>query len=74
VSSLPPKVPRIKLDRDAYQNLRQQVLERDSWRCQLCGAMAGVEVHHIHRRSQGGEDTKNNLITLCSGCHRAAHS
>jgi hypothetical protein len=28
-----------------------------------------LEVHHIKYRSDGGSDTPNNLITLCSNCH-----
>jgi len=68
------KVRPARLDAEAYRNLRQQVLERDGWRCQLCGSMAGVEVHHIQRRSQTGEDSEENLISLCSACHRRIHS
>jgi len=74
MSVLPFKVRPIRLDAEAYQHLRRQVLERDGWRCQLCGSMAGVEVHHIERRSQAGADAEQNLITLCSACHRRAHS
>ena len=68
-----PKVPRLRLDADAYQQLRHQVLERDGWRCQTCGAMRNVEVHHLRFRSQQGEDTEQNLITLCSVCHKLTH-
>jgi len=74
MSTLPFKVRPVRLDAEAYQTLRRQVLERDGWRCQLCGSMAGVEVHHIQRRSQVGADAEQNLITLCSACHRRAHS
>jgi len=30
----------------AYRDLRKQVLERDGWRCQSCGSLSAVEVHH----------------------------
>ena len=30
-------------------------------------------LHHIRFRSALGDDDLENLITLCSGCHRAAH-
>jgi len=73
MSALPFKVRPIRLDAEAYETLRQQVLERDGWRCQLCGSMA-VEVHHIERRSQAGADAEENLITLCSACQRRIHS
>ncbi len=73
MSPLLPKLRRIRLDAEAYYKLHQQILERDGWRCQLCGSLSGLEVHHIQRRSQSGEDSEDNLITLCSDCHRAIH-
>ena len=72
MSSL-PKLPRVRLDDEAYQQLRLQVLERDGWRCQACGARTKLEVHHLQFKSQLGEDTERNLITLCSGCHKQTH-
>ena len=67
------KRPPIRLDPEAYRILRQNVLERDGWRCQGCGARANLEVHHIQFRSRRGEDTEENLITLCFSCHSARH-
>jgi 5-methylcytosine-specific restriction endonuclease McrA len=52
---------------------RRQVLARDGWRCQQCGAKTHLEVHHRQFRSHGGEDDERNLITLCSACHRQCH-
>jgi 5-methylcytosine-specific restriction endonuclease McrA len=62
------KRPRVKLA------LRQQVLKRDDWRCQNCGRRENLEVHHKRMRSQGGDDSELNLITLCSTCHERIHS
>lgn len=67
------KLRRIRLDSKAYRKLHQQLLERDGWRCQLCGSLSGLEVHHMQRRSQSGDDSEDNLITLCSYCHKAVH-
>jgi ATP-dependent DNA helicase RecQ len=67
-----PKLPRLRLDSIAYESLRQQVLRRDGWRCQSCGAMSNLEVHHKRFRSQAGHDSEENLMTLCSSCHSAA--
>ena len=36
---------RLRLDPIAYDNLRQEILRRDSWRCQSCGIMPNLEVH-----------------------------
>jgi 5-methylcytosine-specific restriction endonuclease McrA len=63
-----------RLDPTAYESLRQQVLRRDGWRCQLCARMANLEVHHKQFRSHSGHDSEENLITLCVGCHREIHS
>ncbi len=68
-----PKTPRLRLDPIAYENLRQQVLRRDGWRCQSCGAMSTLEVHHLEFRSRSGDDSELNLITLCSVCHSQLH-
>lgn len=73
MSPLLPKLRRTRLAPEQYRKLHQQVLERDGWRCQLCGSFSGLEVHHIQRRSQLGDDSADNLITLCSDCHRAIH-
>ncbi len=69
----PAKRRRIQLGTDAYHRLHQEILKRDGWRCQACGSLRGLEVHHIQRRSQSGDDSEDNLITVCSDCHRAIH-
>jgi len=63
-----------RLDPKAYARLRDQVLRRDAWRCQWCGSLHGLEVHHLEHRSQGGRDLQENLICLCHRCHKSAHS
>jgi len=54
--------------------LRFQVLQRDNFRCQLCGRNASdgvkLEVDHSHPASQGGADALENLWTLCFDCNR----
>ena len=54
---------------------RTEVLERDRFRCQSpgCGNSRFLEVHHVISRSRGGGNGLDNLITLCSGCHRLHH-
>jgi 5-methylcytosine-specific restriction endonuclease McrA len=68
-----PKQPRSRLDLESYEQIRQQVLRRDGWRCQNCGSRSNLEVHHKEFRSQGGDDSENNLITLCGRCHALIH-
>jgi len=73
MNGIPPKRPRVQLEPEAYDDLRQQVLRRDGWRCQSCGSMSNLEVHHQEFRSHGGTDSELNLITLCDSCHSQAH-
>jgi len=67
------KRPRIREELQEYRDLRTQVLQRDSWRCQNCGSFNNLQVHHISPRSCLGDDTETNLITLCAKCHRSCH-
>lgn len=63
----------LRLDPVSYDSLRQQVLQRDSWRCQFCGVMTNLETHHMQFRSRSGDDSELNLITLCTACHAERH-
>ena len=66
--------PRLRLEPKSYAVLRQRVLQRDGWRCQRCGSLQNLEVHHLRSRSRLGDDAEENLITLCNPCHRGLHS
>ena len=68
-----PKAARLRLDPLSYESLRQQILRRDGWRCQSCGTMSNLEVHHREFRSHSGADSEENLITLCTACHARVH-
>jgi len=68
-----PKRPRLRLDPESYEQVRQVVLRRDGWRCQACGSMSNLEVHHKEFRGHSGDDSAQNLITLCSTCHTRLH-
>lgn len=54
--------------------LRYRVLQRDGFRCVMCGATAAtgatLEVDHIVPRSKGGKHVLENLQTLCDRCNR----
>jgi 5-methylcytosine-specific restriction endonuclease McrA len=57
-----------------YEDLRDRVLRRDGWRCQFCGSKTNLEVHHQTFRSHSGDDSEDNLITLCTDCHSSIHT
>jgi hypothetical protein len=55
--------------------IRREVLARDRHRCQSpgCERTRFLEVHHRIARSRGGNNTPENLVTLCGSCHRLWH-
>ena len=65
--------PRITKPPLNYAQIRRQVLIRDGWRCQRCGAATHLQVHHLRFRSACGSDCEGNLVTLCAACHRKIH-
>jgi 5-methylcytosine-specific restriction endonuclease McrA len=67
------KHSRMKRNPERYRELHRQVLDRDGWHCQTCGSMRHLEVHHLQFRSHSGQDTEQNLITLCTQCHARVH-
>jgi 5-methylcytosine-specific restriction endonuclease McrA len=67
-----PKAAPTRLDPLSYENLRQRILRRDGWRCQSCGTMSNLEIHHKQFRSHSGNDSEENLITMCTACHAIA--
>jgi 5-methylcytosine-specific restriction endonuclease McrA len=73
MNDIRPNSSALRLDPESYERLRQQVLRRDNWRCQFCGSLSNLEVHHQTFRSHSGEDSDENLITVCNACHQIAH-
>ena len=65
--------PRLRLESEEYRQLCREVLQRDNWRCQRCGQIENLQVHHIQWRSRLGDDDAENLIALCAPCHQKAH-
>jgi ribosomal protein S27AE len=53
------------------QEFRQKVFERDDHTCVMCGDPA-VDAHHITDRHEGGKNSLDNGISLCSKCHEKA--
>ena len=60
-----PKNPRIK-DKKLINNKKHN--------CEYCGKKnCYTNTHHIKSKGSGGDDIEDNLIELCSNCHRRAH-
>ena len=73
-----------RFSKSISSRIRAEVLERNGYTCQMCGAGAGesdpenpnrtvrLHVGHILDRSHGGSDAQSNLRALCSACNQGA--
>lgn len=67
--------------RDISKETRARVLERNGYTCQMCGVAAGdpdplggnrtvrLTMGHILDKSKGGDDSPQNLRTVCTSCN-----
>lgn len=49
----------------------------DLFKCYLCDEQYATELkntHHKMPQSAGGDDSQDNLVDLCSGCHQTMHA
>lgn len=70
-------------DRRIPDEIRVAVLKRDKFKCVECGwdrtilrredPRKMIELHHKHQHKDGGENTVENLISLCNVCHDKVH-
>ncbi|SAK92857.1 HNH endonuclease [Caballeronia pedi] len=80
------KPAKVKISIEAFvrnPDVVAAVLIRAGGRCEKCGNLAPfrrrvdgspfLEVHHIQRLADGGEDSIDNAEALCPNCHRRAH-
>ena len=59
------------------RELRQKIMRRDNYTCQMCGKYmpdeVGLQVDHIVPISKGGRTVASNLRVLCSKCNGSKH-
>lgn len=57
----------------ATRELREQIMKRDYYTCQLCGKYmpdeVGLQIDHIIPVAKGGKTVASNLRVLCSKCN-----
>lgn len=75
-------VPLPVISRSVSDKLRREILERNGYTCQVCGAGAGEEsgceqgkkcrlqIDHVIPISQGGTDDAHNLRAVCVGYNK----
>ncbi|MET8430066.1 HNH endonuclease [Nocardia sp. NPDC004860] len=49
--------------------VRAFVFDRDDHQCVFCGSAEDLALDHIYPWSRGGDDTVDNLQTLCRSCN-----
>ena len=73
-----PKGFKQATSREVSTYLRQMVLERDNWTCQICGKTineAQLHCHHMDSVAQNKmfQNDVDSCITLCKNCHKSVH-
>lgn len=53
------------------ESLKNEVRERDRYKCVVCESEVDLHVHHKIPRNLGGIHHVDNLVTLCASCHSA---
>jgi predicted restriction endonuclease len=53
-----------------------KVMQRDNYKCRLCGTPFNLNEHHIVYKSEDRKliNEPTNLIVLCTKCHALVHS
>ena len=59
------------LESKRWRRIRSQILDRDM-KCQYCGSLHNLQVHHIHYLNLGFEKLED-LVLLCESCHSQLH-
>lgn len=65
-----PSVPK-KKKRLISNKVKQVVFERDKYRCQNCDTHLNLSIDHIQPESRGGDESMDNLQTLCITCNKS---
>jgi hypothetical protein len=69
------KKSKICLEKKEYNRFR--ILQRDGFKCKICGACppeVTLHIDHWFPKARGGEDKYENLITLCCKCNLSKHA
>lgn len=68
------RVPKRKDRTNFSAKTIKDILERDLYQCVRCGSHHLESIpHHVIYRSQLGEGSKRNGVTICLECHKWAH-
>lgn len=60
------------LESDKWKQIRRKILERDGYKCRICGTNYNLRIHHLTYKRLYNEN-EEDLITVCESCHKAYH-
>lgn len=73
-------LPKPRSDERRRQTSRFKIEDLGIECCELCrrpktmlGHNQTLEIHHKHLLTDGGEDARENIIVLCTACHKHVH-
>ena len=58
------------LNSKTWADKRNLALERDSYKCSICGNPNNLQVHHLCYPRTLGTEPISDLMTLCEHCHK----
>jgi 5-methylcytosine-specific restriction endonuclease McrA len=72
-----PKMLRVNLMPKEYQLLRDKIYRTQHQCCDICSTWHHynrLDMHHEKTRGAGGDDSEENCILVCRGCHNDIHA
>ncbi len=52
-----------------WLDLKERIKAKRGAKCEYCGNVKQLDLHHIIARKHQGDDTEDNLLLLCRTCH-----
>ena len=61
-----------RVKRSVSETRKKFVASRQGWRCKSCNMMLDFtyEIDHVKSLASGGDNSVDNLVALCVGCHK----
>jgi hypothetical protein len=67
--SLPEQVWQGNAKNAQWRELKETIKAERGAKCEMCGSMENLDLHHITARKSKGKDVAENLQLLCRKCH-----
>jgi 5-methylcytosine-specific restriction endonuclease McrA len=52
-----------------WRELKEKIKAERGAKCECCGSLRKLDLHHITSRKNKGKDVEDNLQLLCRACH-----